>query len=202
LGYRVGKREEKDVKIHKMALGTALMLLSGYAYGTQLLTNPDFETGLISPWTNDNSVQAGSWTITSTGCHGGTYCVTEVGDVGLVQTFSPISTAAVTSVKFWIDPTNMITVALLYQGGGVDNFFFVPTGGQVGVWSQIDETANLRSSGQLIGIEVLGFSGGATKLDDFSILATAPEPGAFWLLATGLGMIGGMARRKKGGRKS
>ena len=190
------------MKIHKMALGAALMLLSGSAYGTQLLTNPDFETGLFSPWTNDNSAQAGSWTITSTGCHGGTYCVTDIGDVGLEQTFSPLNTAAVTSVNFWVDPTNMITIALLYQGGGVDNFFFVPTGGQVGVWNHIDETLNLRSNAQLIGIEVFGFSGSATKLDDFSILATAPEPGAFWLLATGLGMVGVMARRKKGGRKS
>ena len=73
------------MKIHRLALGTAVMLLSGYAYGTQLLTNPDFETGLISPWTNDNSAQAGSWTVINGGasCFSGTYCVTETGDVGL-----------------------------------------------------------------------------------------------------------------------
>jgi hypothetical protein len=189
------------VKIHRLALGTALMLLSGYAYGTQLLSNPDFETGLISPWTNDNSVQSGSWTLTSAGCQSGTYCVTDTGDVGLEQTFAPIGTAAITSVNFWADATHMITIALLYQGGGVDNFFFNPTGGQVGVWTNVDETANVRLGAQLIGIDVFGNSGGPTALDDFSILATAPEPGAFWLLATGLGMVGAMARRRRGGRK-
>ena len=96
----------------------------------------------------------------------------------------------------------MITIALLYQGGGIDNFFFVPTAGQVDTWNNINLMPDLRSSAQLIGIDIFGFSGSATTLDDFSIIATAPEPGAFWLLAAGLGTVGAMARRKKNGRKS
>ena len=191
------------MQIKKLVLAIGVVLLGGSAYGDQLLTNPDFETGSLSPWTNDNSVQAGSWTIISSGCNTGTYCVTVSADVGLQQMFwfGAASTDLITAADFWVNPTNTITIALLYQGGATDYFFFTPTVGQVGVWDNVDFLSDLRTNAYLTGIDIFGFSGSATKLDDFNIVGTIPEPGAFWLLGAGLGAFVALGRARKNVRK-
>ena len=82
----------KAAKLAIFLLGT--LLSSGFAYGSQVLVNGGFETGSISPWANDTRYGTGGWTVTSTGCYAGNYCATDVGDVGLKQTFAGVSTSA------------------------------------------------------------------------------------------------------------
>src|SRR5262245_17451642 len=138
------------MKIQKVMIALGAVLLSGSAYGAQILSNPDFETGAVAPWLNDNSIQSGSWTITTTGCHTGVYCVTDNGDVGLYQTFV-VNTATITAANFWVKPTNGIVIALFYSGGAPspDYIMFNPTAGQLNVWDNVDLLGSLRSNAWL-----------------------------------------------------
>jgi hypothetical protein len=179
-----------------------MLLLSGLAYGNQFLLNPDFETGSMAPWINDNTYQAGSWAVLNSGCESGTFCLTETGNVGLEQTFGAIGTGAITSITFWVHPDSVtpsqgITTALIYTGG-TDYQSINPAHG---TWDLVNLTPFLRSSGTLVGIEVFGYSGYSVEVDNFSLLATAPEPGAFWLLAGGLGVLLAAARLKSNARR-
>lgn len=103
--------------------------LGGFAYGGQILVNGDFASGTIDPWTNDTRYGTGTgWSITSSGCFSGTYCVTDTGNVGVKQTFTGIATTAITDVSFYeIPATASAVVDFFYQGGADDEFVVPPT---------------------------------------------------------------------------
>ena len=202
LGFRGGRRRLNDVIINKVLAAAGLVLLSGIAYGNQILLNPDFESGLMSPWATDNSYQTGNWTVINSGCESGTHCLTGTGNIGLVQTFGGIPTASLLGVTFWVHPDSAtpgqgVTAALLYSGG-TDYITVNPTHG---TWDFVNLTPSLRAADTLIGVEVFGYSGYSVELDNFSILASVPEPGTMWLLAAGLGALFATSRLSTSARR-
>lgn len=178
------------------------LLACGAAQAGQILTNPGFETGSLTPWTNDTRYGTGvNWAITSTGCHSGSYCAVDTGNIGLEQTFSPVADSTITDISFWaLHPNSGVTalaVDLFYVGGG-DDEFIVDTSGTG--WNFFDVFADLRPTGSLDGIEIFGNTGGVSMADDFSITAstaTTPEPATFGLFFVGLATMAMAARRRR-----
>jgi hypothetical protein len=169
------------------------VLACGIAQAGPILTNPGFESGSLTPWTNDHSFGTGiDWAITSTNCHSGSFCAVDTGNIGLEQTFSPIDVSSITAISFWVlHPSASVTALALdffYVGGGDDEFVVSTTGSG---WNFFDVFGHLRGTGQLNGFEIFGNLDGVTMADDFNITATAgvPEPTTFDLLLAGLSAI-------------
>ena len=150
---------------------SALLLAGGAARADQILVNPGFETGSLSPWVNGRNFGGSTpWAITSTDCHTGSFCAEDNGNIELEQTFSAVSTASITDVSFWaMHPADAAVTALavdfFYQGGGDDEFLVSTTG--TGWNSRLTMTSDLRSGAQLVGFSIFGNSGGVTLADDF-----------------------------------
>jgi hypothetical protein len=167
-----------------------LALIGAAAKGSQILSNPGFETGSLSPWVEGTVFGGTDWTISSTNCNSGSFCATNNGNNELVQTFAPVAVGSITDISFWALHTSASVSAmafdLYYQGGGDDESSVGTTGTG---WNFFDVTSNLRSSGFLIGIGVFGNSGGVSFFDDASITANVPEPASAAFLLVGLGVL-------------
>jgi len=166
-----------------------LLLLSGLAYGDEILVNGGFESGSIAPWTDDTRYGTGTgWSITSTGCTSGSFCATDNGNVGLKQTFAGVSTSSITQVSGSV--SDFASIDFFYAGGGDDEF---------GVSGVFDATSDLRASATLVGFEIFGNTGGPATVDNLSILAntsSVPEPTSILLLITVMAAIGLIVARK------
>jgi PEP-CTERM motif len=188
------------VKIASGILLSALVLAGSAARADQILINPGFETGSLSPWVNGRDFGGTvPWAITSTDCHSGSFCAEDTGNIELEQTFSAVSTSSITDVAFWAEHPDASVTALavefFYQGGGDDQFIVNTTGTG---WNSFDVTADLRSGAQLVGFSIFGNSAGVTLADDFSITANTtatPEPSSALLLAAGLALAVGFRRK-------
>jgi len=173
--------------------------LIGAAKGSQILINPGFESGSLSPWFEGQVFDGTNWTISSTNCHTGSFCATNNGNNELDQTFTSIPVGEITDISFYALHTSASVIALavdlLYAGGGDDEFVVDTTGTS---WNFFDVTSDLRTTGSLIGIGFFGNSAGVTFLDDASITATtsAPEPASAAFLLVGLGVLAAAARRR------
>jgi hypothetical protein len=173
-----------------------LLALSTAAYGGQILTNGDFETGSLSPWTNDTRFAPGAWSITNTNCFAGNFCATAPGNIGLEQTFAGVATADISSVTFKLLHSNTVGTAAAYDffyTGGIDDEFAVFTSGTG--WNSFDVTSQLRSNATLIGFEVFGDGASTTMADNLSIVAS-PEPRTWALLLSGLVGLGILQRKR------
>ena len=175
------------------------LLACGMAQADQILTNPSFESGSIAPWTDDNRFGSGTWSITNAGCNSG-FCATVDGNVGLIQTFTPVAVSDITDISFYAEHpggASALAVDLLYSGGGDDEFIVETTDE---AWDFFDVFADLRATGSLDGFEVFGNSGGVTLLDDTNVSAAsaAPEPASFGLALVGLmGAVGARVRARR-----
>jgi hypothetical protein len=173
--------------LQKVFVAVALI---GAAKGSQILSNPGFESGSLSPWVEGRSFGGTAWTISSTNCHSGSFCATNNGNNELEQTFAPVAVGSITDISFWALHTsasvNAVAVDLFYQGGA-DDEFIVDTSGTG--WNSFDVFSDLRSSGSLIGFSVFGNSAGVTIFDDASITTAAPEPASAAFLLVGLGVL-------------
>jgi hypothetical protein len=144
-----------------------LLLLPFIVYAdAELLVNGGFETGSLDPWYTDN------WTISTSNPHSGTYCVYDMYNHYIRQDFSPIDVSLVVSITFWYrQPTPFIfAFDLFYGASDYDENIYYPSTGD---WISYDITSYLRSSGNLTGLRLWGYSGGGdqtTYLDDASIL--------------------------------
>ena len=180
------------------------LLACGAAQAGQFLTNPGFETGSLTPWTNDTRYGTGvNWAITSTGCHSGSYCAVDTGNIGLEQTFSPVADSTITDISFWaLHPNSGVTalaVDLFYvwwrRRRVHSRYVRAPAG------TSSTYFADLRPTGSLDGIEIFGNTGGVSMADDFSITAstaTTPEPATFGLFfVRGLATMAMAARRRR-----
>ena len=136
----------------------------------ELLQNPGFETGSISPWVT------GIWVVTATYPHSGTYCACDVGNYSVMQWVDTTPASQVQSVTFWTrqpDQPAAQAYDFLYADGSYEEFGNSPTAN----WQQFDVTSHLNRGKSLVGFRIWGYSGGgpgpdSSYVDDVSILVT------------------------------
>jgi hypothetical protein len=134
----------------------------------ELLQNPGFESGSMSPWETTN------WIVTATYPHSGTYCACDVGNYFITQGVDTTPGSEVQSVTFWSrQPDQQAAQAydFLYSDGSFEEFGNSPTAN----WQQFDVTSHLNRGKSLVGFRIWGYSGGgpgpdSSYVDDVSIL--------------------------------
>lgn len=155
--------------MRKLYLFITLALVSFiFAAPVELLLNPGFEDGVLTPWTTNN------WIIDTADPHSGTYCAFDEGNYWIKQEFTPADVNKITSITIWyMQPEQAIFAFHLY---------YSPTDYDQEVvwvndpgWVEYDLTSFLRSTGNLEGIKIFGYSGGGgdpdySFLDDVSII--------------------------------
>ncbi|MCP4228792.1 MAG: hypothetical protein GY771_01405 [bacterium] len=146
---------------------TTLVAFTG-AYGAQveMLVNPGFEDGVLTPWTTNN------WTVETISPHSGTYCAEDYGNYWIRQDFTPTDVNDIVSVIIWAKQPDVVIFAFdfFYGPSDYDEDIYFPSGPD---WEEYDLTSVLRSSGNLEAIRMYGYSGGGdgpTYLDDASII--------------------------------
>ncbi len=150
----------------RVLLVLSVVSISSYGDQVELLVNPGFEDGDLTPWTTSN------WTIVTTDPHTGTYCAEDYGNYWIRQDFAPTDVNDIISVIVWVrQPDDMIFAFDLFYGpSDYDEDIFNLSGTD---WEEFDMTSYLRSSGDLEAIRMYGYSGGPngpTYLDDASII--------------------------------
>jgi hypothetical protein len=136
----------------------------------ELLQNPGFETGSISPWVT------GVWVVTTTYPHSGTYCACDVGDYSIEQAVDTTPGSEIQSITFWArqpDAPAAQACQFLYSDGTFDGPVLFPTA----TWQQFDVTSSLNRGKSLVGLRIWGYSGGgpgpdSSYIDDVSILVS------------------------------
>jgi len=124
-----------------------------------ILVNPGFETGNLTPWTTQ------AWSVSTNGPHTGTYCAYDVGNNWIMQTFTPTPVAQVTSVTIWYrqPEVSISAIDLFYSPSDYDEFLVFMANAN---WSFFDVTSQLRAVGSLQAIRIWGYSGGGSLPDE------------------------------------
>ena len=137
----------------------------------EILLNPGFETGSLSPW-----YQAGSqWSVVTDNPHGGTYCAYDTGNNWIRQDFTGVPGASITSITVWVRQPDAAIAAidLFYTDGSDSEDVIRPTAS----WQQFEITW-LERGKTLNGIRLWGFTGTSnpeTYYDDVSIQVTSSD---------------------------
>lgn len=139
-----------------------------FSAGSNILTNPGFESGSLPPWTTNN------WTVTNADANSGVFSVEDIGNFWFMQTFAPVSVNAINSITMWSKQPEVAVQAVdfFYSPADFDEFLIFPGAG----WTFIDITSQLRATGNLEAIRIWGYSGGGpledlTRVDDVAIEA-------------------------------
>jgi hypothetical protein len=182
------------------ASAIALAFSINFAFGAQVLTNPGFETGALTPWAQDRDFGgAENWNVTNSDSHSGTFSATDVGNKELKQTFVGVAVSSITQVAFWAKHPDAAVTALAYDffySDATNTEFQVNTSGTA--WLFFDVTASLTAGKTLTGFSVFGNSAGRTFVDDLSIqtgTSAVPEPGSLFLVAAAGAVLVGLRRR-------
>lgn len=185
------------MKLSTAALIAAMTLgFSGAAVAGNILVNPGFETGALSPWFNNMNFGGSDWTVTNSTSESGSFSATNFGNVELEQTFAGVPASEVTQFSFYMEDTaEFNAVYLLYTDGTVDDFVVSPSGSS---FSFFDLTSDLDTSKTLDGIAFWGDSDGTTYLDDVTVDVSVPEPTVWSLMIVGVAALGLALRRSRG----
>ncbi len=167
--FHLGPSIIREVVMRNLYLFIALALVSFiFAAPVELLLNPGFEDGVLTPWTTNN------WIIDTADPHSGTYCAFDEGNYWIKQEFTPADADKIVSITFWhMQPEIALFAFELYYGPSDydQEIVFVYDPG----WVEYDLTYFLRSTGKLEGIRFWGYTGGGPDpdysfLDDVSIM--------------------------------
>jgi hypothetical protein len=142
-------------------LGTKGLTEDAAPGGVNLLKNPSFETGSLSPWAvgrNFCSSPCMPWFVSRQFPQMGRYDAADEGNIEMVQNFTATSTSSLSRVAFYdrhpagSEPT---AADFFYTDGTDDEFvaFTTNTG-----WDAIDLTADLAAGKMLDGFSIFGFS--------------------------------------------
>lgn len=191
---------QEDRAVRKTLLLALLCVLAAIpTFATELLQNPGFETGVLSPWYQARDFCNGdcvNWAVTDSNSHSGTYSTTVTGNIELRQDFTPTPGADITNVSFWAIANVLIVRAdFFYSDSSDEEFTYQASPFQ---WTLVDATSDVDKAKTLTGFSVWGSSpSGTYYYDDFDITSNqVPEPGSLVLLGSGLLGAGGLLRRK------
>jgi hypothetical protein len=191
------------LKFGTVALAAAV--LAPTASAINLLANPGFETGNISPWFNGREFGTNGsgqlWHAVNTDSHTGSWSAMVESNKEMRQNFTPTLVSDITEASVWIKVPEVggIFGVWHYYSDATEGFeVFSPanTG-----WNKYDITADLQSGKTLIGFGVNGYIGGGSDpdlvfADDGMVNSTAiPEPATLTVLT--LGALALVRRRRK-----
>jgi hypothetical protein len=148
----------------------------------QVLSNPGFETGSLSPWFQGQDFSSGeAWNVTTISPHSGNYAATNTGNKEIRQNFPAVPTNSIQTISFWASHElagfDLLSYDFFYSDGTTSEFYVNPVGAG---YEFYDVTSKLAPSKNLIGFSIYGVYGvpegpERTFLDDVNI-ETIPEP--------------------------
>lgn len=211
---------KKSAIIASVACLGFILAIATPAHATNILTNPGFETGTLSPWAVGSNFCSGTcspWSVSTTVAHGGSDGAVDVGNIELMQSFAAVSTSSITQLSFWMmhplaQSGGITTMVEFGYSDGTTSSAFLSSSDTT--WDFENVTTDLTSGKMLDSIGVFGYApalpivlGGEagsafTFLDDFDIEvagrgpSATPEPGALLLLGSGLIGAAGMLRKR------
>lgn len=115
-----------------LLLGLALSLpaFPGLALAVNILVNPDFESGALSPWYQAADYGGGEdWNVTSADVHSGQYSVTDAGNKLIAQDFAAVPVSLIFEASFWLrnNDASINTVYFRYSDNTTEENFWKPT---------------------------------------------------------------------------
>lgn len=142
------------------------------ACANSFLVNPDFEDGILDPWTTN-----GDAGVTMDGPHTGSWSAHTTGNVYIDQTFSPVPTEKITNASFWSwhDATDKPLVLVEWYYGDESyeqRLIQMPLDG----WQEHDILDDLDAGKTLAQIRVWGYASASpgpdvAKFDNFNFCA-------------------------------
>ena len=190
-----------------VAAALLLTLFGSDSIASNILANPGFETGSLSPWVNSLDFCSGcTWSVTNTDAHAGGFSAVAHGNRLLTQAFGGIDTALITEASLWLKMPDSGIAAVRFD---YSDSSFEENPVDVGpTWAQFDVTAFLHAGKQLVGFGVFGCSGcagnSATFADDFVLDVVGqrvPMPATFSMLAMGAAGLGILRLKRRLGRR-
>ena len=168
----------------------AVLFCAAPALATNVLVNPGFESGLLTPWTNSSDLCLGcTWSVDSTDAHSGAYSAVVDGNRLILQSFSPIPVSSITKVSFWARHPDTITgsqIAAYFEYSDATREFIVETTSSN--WTFFDVLAELDSGKNLTAFGIYGNTQTSARFDDAIVNAVIPEPSTLVLLCIGMGI--------------
>lgn len=144
-----------------------------------LIANPGFESGALSPWFQDRNFCSGpcaNWTVGHFMPFTGHWDAGNVGNIEVRQNFAATSTRKIRKVQLYLrhpeGSSLPAAIDFFYSDGTDDEFVVFTTDAN---WEVFDLTADLESGKMLMGISLFGFNGGVTDqhtfLDNVAVLS-------------------------------
>jgi hypothetical protein len=191
-----------------LLVGAAAFALIAAASAAQanVLINPGFESGGLSPWsqTADFSGHAyGDWSVTTADSHSGGFSATDIGNKLIEQDFAAVAGSSITEISFWLKHpgASWAPAAVFFKYSDSSTTQGMVSSSTTG-WEFFNVTGSLDTSKSLVGFGVYGCSCGddfqsTTLVDDFKITAGVPEPATWALMIGGFGLAGAAVRRRR-----
>ncbi len=182
---------------------SALMAVAATGNAFNLLSNPGFETGSISPWFQAREWGTNGigqiWHATNTDSNTGSWSGKVESNKEIRQNFlgGPVSTALITAVSVWVKVPEISSFGIWLYYSDATEEMSIHTGSNA--WVQYNVTANLDVGKSLSGFGVNGYSGGGPAADivfadDGLVESAVPEPAT--LAALGIGAVAFVRRRR------
>lgn len=172
----------------RVALAVVVCACAGTAIAQNVLVNPGFETGSLSPWFADS----GSPFVTNAEAHTGLFSNAGFSGDSIRQNFAPIPAVDITEISLWVKRAGgAFDQYSFYYDDNTSGTFLINDIGGGDDWKQHFLTSNLDLGKNLTGFSIFGTTNGPAYMDDFVI---TPSPGASALLGIG-GLVAGRRRR-------
>lgn len=190
-----------------LAASVALAMgLPAAAGAANIIVNPGFDSGTLSPWFNDRDFSAGGtpWAATTDEAHTGAWSAGNVGDIEIRQNFAGVDSDDVLAASLWLKHPGLESnlpgfVSFFYSDATNSGGLILTSGSE---WEFFDVLSFLAPGKTLTGFSVFGYSGGSdapdlTYLDDVIIdVGIVPEPASWTMMIAGFGLVGGTMRRR------